>query len=51
MIPAFMIGVATGVAIAATSLIVVAAVTCCGRSSARHWQHVQRLIYQGVSDE
>jgi hypothetical protein len=47
VIAAFLIGFATGVALASASVVVVASMSFGGRSAARHWEQVQRLIYEG----
>lgn len=45
MIAAFVVGMATGVALTAAAATVVTCMTLGGRSSARHWQTVRELIY------
>jgi|APCry1669188879_1035177.scaffolds.fasta_scaffold22267_2 hypothetical protein len=47
MIAAFVIGLASGVALASASVVFVASMSFGGRSAARHWEQVQRLIYEG----
>lgn len=46
MISAFVLGMVTGAAVVALAVIVaVGSVALGGRSSARHWEQVQQLIY------
>lgn len=48
MIEAFMLGMVAGVAIASMAVMAaIASVALSGRSSARHWEQVRRLIHEG----